>query len=272
MDARRLTIDQLVHPRERVLFAMMVLAGLAVYAALAAIAAANAQTAGAILIYALMFAGAGFLVHAMALGRIRGNGVLVSERQFPLLHQMVAQHAQRLGLGYTPTTYVLQAGGILNAFATKMLGRKFIIIYADVLALAMRRGEAAVSFIVGHEVGHHWRGHLKWRWLTAPARLIPYLWPAYSRCCEYTCDRVGAFCAPDGAMDGLLVLAAGNELYAHVDVREFAAQAESDKGYWIRRAEIVSTHPHLPKRVAALLALGVPTRATEPLKLASIAA
>jgi len=272
MNAHRLTIDQLVHPRERLLFTLMVLAGLAAYVTLAAVAAANAQTASMIFTYPLMFAGAGFLMHAMALGRIRGNGVLVSEHQFPQLHQMVTKHAQRLGLGYTPTTYVLESGGVLNAFATKMLGRKFIIVHADVLALAVRRGEAVVSFIVGHEVGHHWRGHLKWRWLTAPARLVPYLGAAYSRSCEYTCDRIGAFCAPDGAIDGLLTLAAGSYLYSQVDARTFAAQAESDRGYWIRRAEVVSSHPRLPKRVAALLALGVSTRETRPPVIEGIAA
>lgn len=272
MDARRLTIDQLVHPRERVLFALMVLGGLAVYGGLALLAMANAQTTGMIVTYALLFALAGLMVHGMALGRIRGNGVLVSERQFPELHRLVTEHAQRLNLGYTPTTYVLQSGGVLNAFATKMLGRRFIIVYAELLALAMQRGQAAVSFIVGHEVGHHWRGHLKWRWLTAPARLVPYLGAAYSRCCEYTCDRVGAFCAPDGAIDGLLVLAAGSQLYPQVNVQEFAAQAVSDKSYWIRRAEIVSTHPRLPKRVAALLALGISGRETKPVAIGSIAA
>jgi len=100
--------------------------------------------------------------------------------------------------------------------------------------------------------------------LIAPARFVPYLGPAYSRACEYTCDRVGAYCAPDGAIDGLLVLAAGSWLHRHVNAQEFAKQADSDRGFWIRRAELVSSHPRLPKRVAALLALGVPSAAPEP--------
>jgi hypothetical protein len=34
----------------------------------------------------------------------------------------------------------------------------------------------------------------------------------------------------------------------------------------------VSSHPRLPKRVAALLALGVPTRETRPLAIENVAA
>jgi len=41
---------------------------------------------------------------------------------------MVNAHARQLGLTYSPTVYVLESGGILNAFATKLLGRKFVIV------------------------------------------------------------------------------------------------------------------------------------------------
>jgi Zn-dependent protease with chaperone function len=194
--------------------------------------------------------------HGLALGRVRGNAVRVSERQFPQLHRIAAAHARRLGLKRVPEVYVMESGGLLNAFATRFLGRDFVILYADVLELALEKGEAAVGFIVGHELAHVWRGHLKNRWLTAPGRLFPYLGPAYSRACEYTCDRIGAFCQPDGAITGLLVLATGKQLHAHVDVREYAAQA-ADQSFFIRRAEILSSHPNLPKRVAALLKAGV---------------
>ena len=67
-------------------------------------------------------------------------------------------------------------------------------------------------------------------------------------------------------------LAAGKQLHAHVDVREFAAQAETDKGFWVRRAEIISSHPRLPKRVAALLKAGVTIPARSQLTLTSAAA
>ncbi len=270
MPTSTLTREQVVYGRERVLFAVMVVVSLLVYGGLVLFALSDAASGGVIVVYAVALSLFAFLAHAFALGRIRGNGVLVHERQFADLHRLVTAHAARIGLTEVPTVYVLESGGVMNAFATKMLGRKFIVINSDVLSLAVRRGPAAVSFIVGHELGHHWRGHLKWRWLIAPARMVPYLGSAYSRACEYTCDRVGAYCDPTGAIDGLLVLAAGGWLHVHVSAQEFARQAESDGGFWVRLAEIVSSHPRSPKRVAALLALGVASPAAEPIGMTSV--
>jgi len=248
---------QLVNPRERFLYGAMVLVSLMVYGGLIFAGVSNPQVGATIAGYAILFSLLGMFAHGLALGRVRGNAVRVSDRQLPQLHRLAAAHARRLGLRRVPEVYVMESGGLLNAFATRFLGRDFVIVYSDVLELALAQGEAAVGFIMGHELGHVWRGHLKHRWLTTPGRLFPYLGAAYSRACEYTCDRVGAFCQPDGAITGLLALAAGKQLHAHVDVREYAGQAVSDQGFWIRRAELMSSHPLLPKRVAALLKAGV---------------
>jgi Zn-dependent protease with chaperone function len=248
---------QLVSPRERTRYALVLGISLAVYGGLALGAVQNPQAAATIVAYGLVFSLLGLLAHGLALGRIRGNAVRVSERQFPVVLRLAVAHARKLGLKQVPAIYVVQSGGLLNAFATRFLGRDFVILYSDVLELALARGEAAVGFIVAHELAHVARGHLKQRWLTAPGRFFPYLGAAYSRACEYTCDRLGAFCQPDGAITGLLALAAGKRLHGLVDVREFAAQAVSDHGFWVRRAELVSSHPLLTKRVAALLNAGI---------------
>lgn len=248
---------QLINGRERFLYTAMVLVSLMVYAALVLVGLTKPEVGATIAMYALLFCLLAMFAHGLALGRVRGNAVRVSEKQFPQLHKLAVAHARRLGLKQVPAVYVMQSGGLLNAFATRFAGRDFVIVCSDVLELALAQGEAAVGFIMGHELGHVWRGHLKYRWLTLPGRVMPYLGAAYSRACEYTCDRVGAFCQPEGAITGLLALAAGKQLHAHVDVREYAAQAVNDQGFWIRRAELMSTHPLLPKRVAALLKAGV---------------
>jgi Zn-dependent protease with chaperone function len=248
---------QLINPRERFLYALILVVSLLVYGGLVFAGLSDPKVGATVAAYGMVFSLLGTFAHGLALGRIRGNSVRVSERQFPLLHRVTAAHARRLGLSRVPDVYVMQSGGLLNAFATRFLGRDFVVIYSDVLELALAEGEAAVGFIIGHELAHVWRGHLKHRWLTAPGRFLPYLGAAYSRACEYTCDRVGAFCQPEGAISGLLALAAGKQLHPHVDVREYAAQAEADQSFWIRRAELISSHPRLPKRVAALLKAGV---------------
>jgi Zn-dependent protease with chaperone function len=248
---------QLINPRERFYYATMVVVSLLVYGGLILAGLSNPEAGASIVGYALMFALFGLFAHGLALGRVRGNAVRVSAKQFPLLHRMAAEHSRRLGLKEVPSVYVMESGGLLNAFATRFLGRDFVIMYSDVLELALEQGEGAVGFIMGHELAHIWRGHLKHRWLTLPGRFMPYLGAAYSRACEYTCDRIGAFCQPEGAISGLLALAAGKQLHAHVDVKEYAAQAETERDFWTKRVELMSTHPLLPKRVAALLKAGV---------------
>jgi Zn-dependent protease with chaperone function len=235
----------------------MVAVSLLVYGGLLFVGFSNPEAGASIVLYALLFALVALFLQGLALGRVRGNAIRVSERQFPQLYRLAAAHARRLGLKHVPSVYVMESGGLLNAFATRFLGRDFVIVFSDVLEIALAQGEATVGFIMGHELAHVWRGHLKNRWLTMPGRLVPYLGAAYSRACEYTCDRIGAYCQPEGAISGLLTLAAGKQLHAHVDVKEYAAQAETDRSFWIKRAELMASHPLLPKRVAALLKAGV---------------
>lgn len=81
---------------------------------------------------------------------------------------------------------------------------------------------------------------------------IPFLGSAYSRACEYTCDRFGAYYQPQGSAKGLLILAAGKKLYQKMNIDKFGLQASEETGFWISFSEILGTHPNLPKRVNAV--------------------
>jgi Zn-dependent protease with chaperone function len=264
--SRRPTEDlkRFIHPKERRYYAIMLVFSMLVYAGLVVIAVSTPAAIGGIVFYAGLFALIVFMTHGLMMGRIRGNGVRVTATQFPALHAAVVQHSETLGLAKVPDVFLLQAGGLLNAFATRFLGRDFVVLYSDVLAMAEREGKPVVGWIVAHELSHVRRGHLKRRWMILPGRLIPYLGAAYSRACEYTCDHMAAHCQPDGAVDGLLTLAAGPELYRRVDAREFAEQVKTEAGFWVRRAELMSTHPTLPKRVAAVIEAGAKVPAYSP--------
>jgi Zn-dependent protease with chaperone function len=264
------SLSSLVYTKERIYYALILTISVAVYGALGYAAMRQLTLLAPIAFYVVIFALAFFLAHGMALGRIRGNGVRVSERQLPLVHRQVQEHARTLQLSKVPDVYVIQSGGIMNAFATRFLGRSFVVIHSDVLDLAMQQGEAAVGFIVAHELAHHKRGHLNLRWLTLPGRVFPYLGFAYSRACEYTCDAFGARCQPDGAVSGLLALAAGKLVYKAVDAAEFARQASSENDFWVRRAEMFSTHPRLPKRVAQVLNIGAKVPSYTPMQSGDI--
>src|SRR5215813_10847944 len=71
------------------------------------------------------------IAHALHLAHVQGNGLKISERQLPELYERVKMAAKKLGLSQVPDVYVLQSGGILNAFATKLLSRRFVIIYSE---------------------------------------------------------------------------------------------------------------------------------------------
>jgi hypothetical protein len=108
--------------------------------------------------------------------------------------------------------------------------------------------------IIGHEIGHLSLGHLKWIWFLIPARVLPWLGPAYSRACEYSCDLCGYEAAGefDAAARGLAILAAGGKYGPQVNLDAFVKQAEDTSGFWTSVYELNASHPFLPKRVAAL--------------------
>lgn len=252
----RVDPSSLVSSRERRYFAVSAIVSAAFMALIGLLLFSSAEIRPLAFTYLVLGIVFFTLVHGLLIGHLRGNAVRVSAHQFPMLHGMLMSHAGRLGLATVPDAFVLQSGGVLNAFATRFLGRDFVVIYTDILEIAMADGAEAVSFIVAHELGHVVRKHMTWRLLLAPASFVPFLGAAYSRGCEYTCDRIGMACAPDGGIRGLLVLASGKSLYREVDARVFARQSVTESGFWTRFAELLSSHPTLSKRVDALVSAG----------------
>jgi Zn-dependent protease with chaperone function/competence protein ComGC len=211
------------------------------------------------LLYGLLVGFFLFVAHALFIAHIKGNGVKLSETQLPAIYRKVVEATQKLGLDKAPEAYVMQAGGMLNAFATKFVGRNFIVVYSDLLE-ACGEDTREMDMIIGHEVGHLALGHLKFIWFLFPAHLIPWLWPAYSRQREYSCDRCGYEVAGDfgSAARGLAVLAAGGKYGKQVDLDAFTKQIDDTKGFWTSVYELNASHPYLPKRIAALVNLKSP--------------
>lgn len=194
-----------------------------------------------------------FVAHALMISHIKGHGVKLSEKQFPELYARVVTASNKLGLKSPPEVYLMQAGGSLNAFATKMTGRNFVVIYSDLLEACGDDGKE-IDMIIGHEIGHLALGHLKWCWFLVPARIVPLLGSAYSRACEYSSDLCGLIVAGDmeAATRGLAVLAAGGKYGKLVDMRSFVFQSRETGGFWASIYELNASHPYLPKRIAAL--------------------
>lgn len=193
------------------------------------------------------------VAQAVVLAAIRGNAVQVTEKQFPELHGRIVKICQRLELAQVPETYVVQAGGLLNAMAAKLLSRNFILIYSDLIE-ACGDDEGALDFVVAHEIGHIALGHLKRRGLLLPAAITPWLGAGLSRAHEYSSDRCGlAGCGDiESANRAIGILAAGGKMARAMDMDAFMDQRLRHGEFWFAVVELASTHPLLPKRVGAL--------------------
>lgn len=204
--------------------------------------------------YGIMFGLFLYVAHAMMIAYIKGHAIRLSENQFPGIYARVVDAAQKLGLPKTPEVYIMQAGGALNAFATKLTGRNFVVIYSDLVEACGEEGNE-LDMIIGHEIGHLALGHLKWIWFLMPARIVPLLGSAYSRSCEYSCDLCGLTMAGDvpAASRGLAVLAAGGKYGKQANIRYFVEQARESGGFWPSIYELNATHPYLHKRIVALM-------------------
>jgi Zn-dependent protease with chaperone function len=193
-----------------------------------------------------------FIAKGLMIGYLRGNGVRISEHQFPEVYEIYKKKVAELGLAREPAFYLVEAGGSLNAFATRMFFRDYVVMYSDLVEAAYEEGEKAVAFVIGHELAHIARGHLLKGALTFPMIILFPLRLAWMRACEYTCDEVGARLAGEGAETGLTILAAGKRLYRRIDVDRYSDEASREGGFWVWLAQVMSSHPHLPRRIRAL--------------------
>jgi Zn-dependent protease with chaperone function len=205
------------------------------------------------IVYAILLGWFFFVTHMLLIAHVRGNGVRLGPDQFPELHEMVERLSKRIGLARAPEAYLLQSGGALNAFATRFLSADIIVLYSD-LVNACGDNTAACEMVVGHELAHVWRGHLRWHWLLLPSYLVPFLGTTLSRAREYTCDRYGLALAGnrDGALLGLSILAVGGAHGPRVNQRALVAQRATLNTGLMRLAEWVSTHPPLASRLVVL--------------------
>ncbi len=202
-----------------------------------------------------------------------GNSVQLSRSQFPDIYAKVDDYSNTLGLKRVPDVYVTTGGGVLNALSSESWGKSYIVLNSELFSDQGDSIKDGLAYIIGHELAHIKLKHtsifynlplVPWMWLS----MIPYLGLVFglpfnvlSRFREYSCDRVGAYLAPNG-VNGLLLLAAGRYVYENVDLESFLTQSESreTRGRWMGIAELFSTHPFVANRVRNLYKLGLFTR------------
>jgi Zn-dependent protease with chaperone function len=184
---------------------------------------------------------------------IRGSAVRLSRRQFPDIYAVKDDFARRLELQRDPEIYLMSGNGALNAFAASTLGYDFVVIHSELFSNTYEKNKDALAFIIGHELGHLRLGHTRlWYQLsTAYVDRVPLLGDFLSRAREYSCDRHGAYVAPQGE-EGLVLLAAGRYVYKQVDVEQLLEQAQQFRGFWPTLAQLPQSHPFTVRRIKVL--------------------
>jgi Zn-dependent protease with chaperone function/Tfp pilus assembly major pilin PilA len=238
---------QLVYKNEKTLFILHFLLATIFWLALII------GTMGIALLYLLAYFIGYLFAQSALIAWIKGNGVKISAGQFPDLHDHYSHCCDALGITDYPDAYLVHGGGILNAFATRFLGRNFVVLYSNVVD-AMADKPEALNFYIGHELGHIKRKHIQWGVFIWPASILPLLGAAYSRAREYTCDQFGRACCndPQLALQGLTALAAGEKRWATLSVPAYLEQTQETSGFWMSFHELVADYPWLVKRAARL--------------------
>lgn len=240
--------NDLVYRRENLYFALLLIVSIMVYIAMLISIVGIAILAGIFLFY--------WFIHNLSMVNIRKNGVKVSEQQFSAFYAQAREVAERMKLKEVPDIYVMQSGGVLNAFAARFGLKNMVVLYSDVFALLEEQGEEEVLYILAHEFAHIKRKHVGYGWLLMPGLILPFLGNAYSRACEFTCDRYGAYYSQsfEGAKNALVILAIGPQLYRKVDQTVFMQQISAEGGMFSWMDELMSTHPNLPRRIHSVSA------------------
>lgn len=192
-------------------------------------------------------------------GKLKGDGVRVTERQFPKVYAMWHEMAMQLGMTKVPELYIQNGNGALNAFATCLPGyRAFGAIYSDILERALvNNDDRALKFILGHELGHIRLNHVAWWYhLLTFVGNLPFInffvGLPLSRAREYGCDKVGHYLSGDDGRHGLMMLAAGKHLYGQINFADYQFHHIQEKSRWVIVHNFFLDHSPINWRIAAI--------------------
>ena len=209
--------------------------------------------------------------------RIFANCIRVSETQYPEIFKIATDQAKEFGMIDLPFIFIIPEKGHINAFALRFIGHAYVVMYAALVDLMLKRNATReLRMILGHELAHHAAGHVSIlrRILIYPVLWIPLLGflmnRAYYRACELTADRLGMVLTGDleASTRALTSLAGGCEsLSSQTNINAFIHQEMEFITFFGFLNDVVSTHPRLTRRAILLDAfgrtVGVPARPAE---------
>lgn len=214
---------------------------------------------GAALVVILLFWLFGLIAQLFFLGYLKSNAVRVSPSQLPEIYEAVQASCQRLSME-APEVYVMQQN-VWNAFAAKFFKRRVVVLFSGAIDSILLKGDMnQLMWVVGHELGHHWAGHLDWKHRFASLGgwfFWVNLW--YSRRRELTCDRVGLYCSGSlrSSQIAMANMTVGAALANKVQTESMIEQWNQHQGeFLVRYRTFYSHYPPLLARMSHLTQAG----------------
>lgn len=78
-----------------------------------------------------------YCLYAISVAHIRANGVKISDQQFPEFYQYATELGVEMKMKKMPDIYILQSGGMLNAFATRFFRSNMVVLYSELFEVIM---------------------------------------------------------------------------------------------------------------------------------------
>jgi len=183
------------------------------------------------------------------------RAVRITEKNFPEVYETIKDYSRRLGIE-PPKAYVAQQSGVLNAFATFLFRKKWIMIHSEIFEVAYREHHDmdALNFVIGHELAHIYYGHASFMYQIKIifSGIIPVLATTASRTREYSCDRLAQRLTGVDGIDAMLMIVIDRHLYKMVDKEDYINEMKEKKGFFLWIANLLLDHPIMSKRILAL--------------------
>ncbi len=182
------------------------------------------------------------------------NAVRISPQIFPDLARAVSFAIDRVDAPVEIESFVT-SNPDPNAHCIRIDEHRVGIVLTSGLVGLLKSAE--ISFVVGHELGHHLfehAGHPNLRPEMDDGERLRVL--ALRRAAEISADRLGFVCSPsfEDVFRGMLKVAAGlSDAHIRLDLNEYLTQMRELETLAGHNDAIYDTHPMFPLRVRALL-------------------
>lgn len=193
-----------------------------------------------------------------------GNGIRVSEKQFPEIHNLLIDCMKSLTVENYPTTYIIHDPH-WNAFTIGTDDESIIVLHSSIVE---ELSEDELKTIIAHEMGHIQCNHVLYHTignflvtgassafnvLAAPLKLALLRW---SRMSEFSADRAALMVVKDiGLIKSTFVKLhlGSNELFERINMDEYLTQFEDIDNVSGKFAEAFKEHPFGVKRINELI-------------------